>query len=310
MNLGISTSWNAALHTDSNKLIQEVKSLGFDEVELSFNLTAFMVEAVGKLVEENQIKVVSLHNFCPIPEGLKREEALPDCFSLASPDETIRQKAVGFTKRTIDTAAELNARAVVLHCGRVEVASRTVELIALYERGLKDTSAFSQIREKIIAERRQNAKPYFESSLKSLDELNTHARVRNILLGIETRFYYREIPSVDEIGIILEAFKNSQIHYWHDTGHAQLMENLGFCSRDEYINRYGKAMIGVHAHNIIGCYDHQAPVRGEFDFNRITPYIKSDTIAIIEAHQPASGQELRESKEYLERLWNGRGTGS
>lgn len=310
MNLGISTSWNAALHTDSNKIIQEVKNLGFDKVELSFNFTSSMVETVRRLVEENQIKVVSLHNFCPIPDGLKREEALPDCFSLASTDESTRQKAVGFTKRTIDTAAALNARAVVLHCGRVEIPSRTEDLISLYARGLKDSRAFSQIREDIIAERRQNAMPYFENSLKSLEELNTYARGKNILLGIETRFYHREIPSLDEIGAILEAFKGSQIYYWHDTGHAQLMETLGFCSPDEYINRYGNAMIGIHAHNIIGCCDHQAPVHGEFDFNRITPYIKSDTIAIIEAHQPASKQELRESKEYIERLWNGKNTGS
>jgi sugar phosphate isomerase/epimerase len=298
------------LHTDSNKIIQEVKNLGFEEVELSFNFTSSMVETVRKLVGENQIKVVSLHNFCPIPDGLKREEALPDFFSLASPDETIRQKAVGFTQKTIDTAASLNARAVVLHCGRVEIPSRTGELTVLYAHGLKNSLSFSQIRGEIIAERSRNARPYFESSLKSLDELNSYARVKNILLGIETRFYYREIPSLDEIGIILETFEGSQIHYWHDTGHAQLMENLGFCARDEYINRYGGSMIGVHAHNIIGCRDHQAPVNGEFDFNRIAPYIKNGTIAIIEAHQPASGEELRKSREYLERLWYGKNTGA
>jgi sugar phosphate isomerase/epimerase len=217
---------------------------------------------------------------------------------------------VGFTKRTIETAASLNARAVVLHCGRVEIHSRTVELIALYERGVRDTSAYMQIRSEIIEERRQNAGPYLESALKSLAELNDFALEKNILLGIETRYYYREIPSVEEIGIILDRFKDSAIHYWHDTGHAQLMENLGLCGHDEFLKRYGRAMIGVHAHNILGCYDHQPPIRGDFDFTRLNPYLKDGLIAIIEAHQPATGQELRESKEYLERLWNGKNTRS
>ncbi len=309
MDLGISTSWNAALHTDAKTIVREIKDLGFSQVELSFNLTSSMIADVRSLVDDNQIKVISLHNFCPIPEGLKREEALPDCFSLASTSDTIREKAVEYSKRTIDTAAALNARAVVLHCGRVEIPSRTVELIALHERGLKNSAVFSQLREEIIDQRRRYAKPYFENALKSLEKLNAHARDKKILLGIETRFYYREIPSLEETGIILETFRNSQLRYWHDTGHAQLMENLGFCGPDEYISRYGASMAGVHAHNIIGCYDHQAPVRGEFDFNRITPYIGSGTIAIIEAHQPASSRELRESREYLERLWNGKTTG-
>ena len=305
MSLGISTSWNAALHAHAKPIIQEIKTLGFQEVELSFNLTSRMIEEVRELVDDRQIKVVSLHNFCPIPDGLKREEALPDCFSMASPDETIRQKAVGFTKRTIDTAVSLRAKAVVLHCGRVEIPVRTGELIVLYSQGLRNSPAFAEMKNNIEEERRLNAPRYFESALKSLEELNRHARERNIFLGVETRFYHREIPSLEETGIILQTFKNSNIYYWHDVGHAQLMENLGFCRRDEFIERYSGAMLGVHLHNIEGCHDHRAPVKGDFDFNRLTPFIKKETIKIIEAHQPATGPEIIKSKDYLERLWNG-----
>lgn len=306
MVLALSTSWNAFRHASGEELVFELQGLGFNTLELSFNLTGVMVDEIERLVKRQAVSVCSLHNFCPIPEGVPREQALPDYFSLASEDEEQRLRAVQQTRNTIDTAARLDARAVVLHCGRVEISDHTRELIELYDAGRQDAPEFAALRSSMIKERVEVRQRFLDACLRSIDELNRYARAKDVLLGVETRFYYREIPCLEEVGVILDSFRDSQVYYWHDTGHAQLMENLGLVpGHEEFLRRYCGRLLGVHLHDIRGCSDHQPPGAGDLDFRRIAPYIPAGAIRVMEVHHPATAEQLLRARENLRLLFDG-----
>jgi sugar phosphate isomerase/epimerase len=303
MGLCLSTAWNAFRYNNGKRIVQEIRGLGFEELELSFNLTKKIVEDIARLVKKKQIRVNSLHNFCPIPDGLQRIEALPDCYSLSSSEEEIRALAVKYTKVSIDTAVKLNAKAVVLHCGRVETADHTRDLISAYTHDGFRGADFQALKDRMRKERIEKAEAYFSNALRSLEQLADYAKGLDIAIGIENRYYYREIPSFEETGMILEHFRGAPIFYWHDTGHAQLWENLGFMKHKDYLDKYAPYLLGVHLHDIKGARDHLAPLKGDFDFNTLKPYLKDATMKTLEAHHPATRDELIRAKDYLEKLY-------
>jgi len=303
MPLALSTSWNAFRHNRAAGIIREIKAIGFRDIELSFNLTPLMVKEIGGFVEKGQVRVASLHNYCPIPAGLSRARALPDCYSMSSADSAEREKALKYTKATIDAARRLGAETVVLHCGRVEIPDRTRDLISLCRRNRRNSPAYRFLKKRAIEERKESAEVFLKAALKSLEELERYARKGKIKLGIETRFYYREIPSFEETGFILRLFQDSNIFYWHDCGHAQLMQELGFVAgHRDYLEAYGRRLLGIHLHDIAGCQDHLAPGRGILNFSSFKPYLKKDTLKVIEAHAGAGPEDLKKSVLLLERI--------
>ncbi len=296
----LSTAWNAERWLDAAPLVAEIAELGFRQMELNFSLPEALVRDIGRQAQSRNIAITSLHNYCPFPETFKKEIALPDCYSLAAADEGERRQAVFYTKRTIETARQLGARAVVLHCGRVEVPDQTRALIRLYRTGGPEAA---EVFLDFMTERMKKAGPHLDQLFKSLDALLLSAEENRIVLGIENRFYYREIPNLDECGQILERYeKHPLLGYWHDVGHAFIFEKLGFVKPNAWLETCGERLCGLHLHNIKDMQDHQSPCEGDFDILSLEPHLKKDVIRVFEPHAHASAQSITACRKKMEEV--------
>lgn len=296
----ISTVWNLARHHSVREVIDEVTALGFSRIELNYKVSEEQYAAFKDAVKAGEIRIDSVHNYCPFPAEQTREQANPDLPDLASPDEAMRRLAVQYTARTICCAHAIGARVVVLHCGKVQAEPRTYRLIDLNRAHGPESREFITLRDQAIDERRMNAKIHYEALCTSLSELVQSAKKYGIILGLENRFHYRELPAPQEIVRLLTYFGSSGVHYWHDIGHGYILETLGFYQPFEYLESFHKNMVGIHIHDIIGLKDHHAPCSGDFEWLRLRRYDRANILKVFEVHQKSTPEEITRGARYLD----------
>ena len=139
-----------------------------------------------------------------------------------------------------------------------------------------------------------------DAVLGSLDKLNREAERQGVILGIENRSHFHEIPNFEEIGIILREFGGGRIRYWHDVGHAFVQENMGICKQKALLEAYAHSMAGIHVHDVRGIEDHMAPGQGDVDFEQFKPYIKPETIQILELHPKVNREAIKKGRSIIE----------
>lgn len=296
--IGLSTAWCSGQSKEGKKLLFRFEEIGIKELELDYRISEKAFKEMLPLLRKS-FTILSIHNFFPIPDILK--EGSGDAFLLSSLDGEERKRAVKHTKKTIKIAYELEAKAVVLHLGKVEMDSKAEKLFLLYGRGKISSSQGKRVIHRLREERKNKKQKYLDAVLKSLSELNKFAQERGILLGVENRFYSHEIPDFEEIGIILEEFKGGAVRYWHDVGHAVVQENSGLLSRGKLLENYSPYLVGIHLHGVRGYEDHLAP-GGEEDYDLIKRYTKPETIKVMEPHSKVSKEELREGLFFLQKI--------
>src|SRR6476659_7781770 len=100
-----STCWNSYRHTDGRQMLLEIRQLGFEFAELSHGIRISLLPGIFEAVAAGEIKISSLHNFCPLPIGINY--AAPNIFKFTSLNARERENAYRHTVKTIETAAKL-----------------------------------------------------------------------------------------------------------------------------------------------------------------------------------------------------------
>jgi sugar phosphate isomerase/epimerase len=297
--LAISTMWNALKRPDGAALLDELKELGFDAIELSRHLTREQIEQIKPHLANTQI--CSIHNFCPVLHGSLQSEAENDPIHLASLDADTRNEAVKQTIRTMELAAEIEVPIVVLHLGEVDTYDRSYLMYDFYEYGEREFEAFGAKVEEATEWRKRKEAKHQDAVLFSLDTLNETALRMDVYLAIENRPRYHQIPNFDEVGLFLETFKGSNMRYWHDVGHAMLQERVGLCWSQRWLETYAENLIGVNLHDLKDLGAYHPPGTGDLDFKEILSEIPPDTPTVLEVRD-APPEQLVEVREEWQ-LW-------
>jgi sugar phosphate isomerase/epimerase len=283
-------------------MLREIRDLGFEYAELSHGIRISLLPGILEAVDAGEIKISTLHNFCPLPMGVN--QAAPNIFLFSSQDERERDNAYRHSIKTIETAARLNAKAVVLHMGCIDMKDYTDKLLELIADGKRESSKFEKISTEVFEKREQKKEKYVAQSYQMLRRLIQAAEPRGLKLGVENREALEEIPLDADFSLLFREFASETVCYWLDTGHAQIKENLGFINHAFQLDSMSKRLLGFHIHDVqFPGKDHRAPGTGMIDFAALQPMVKPEHIKVFEFSPSLSPEDAKRGIAHIKNLW-------
>jgi sugar phosphate isomerase/epimerase len=298
----LSTCWNSHRHTDGRALLREIRDLGFEYAELSHGTRISLMPGILEAVEAGEIKISSLHNFCPLPMGVNH--SAPNLYQFSAEKARERELAIRYTLKTLEFAVRVQAPLVVLHLGSIEMKDYTDKLKDLLGRGEKGSPKYEKLCAELNEKREAKKESFVERTYDTLREVLPEAEARGIKLGVENREALEEIPLDSDFMFFFREFKSPAVVYWHDTGHAQIKENLGFIHHAMHLESLANRLAGFHVHDVqFPGRDHCAPGTGTVDFAALKPMVKRDHIRVFEFSPSLTVAELKSGVEHVKRIW-------
>lgn len=283
-------------------MLREIRDLGFEYAELSHGIRISLLPGVIEAVEAGEIKISTLHNFCPLPIGVNH--AAPNIFKFTASDARERENALRYSFKTLEVAAQLKARLVVLHMGAVEMKDYTDKLLDLVGAGQKESSRYQKLCLEAEQKREAKKEKAVEYAYEILRRLVQEAERYGLMLGIENREALEEIPFEPDFPFFFREFDNPAVRYWHDTGHAQIKENLGFIHHELHLRSMADYLAGFHIHDVqFPGRDHCPPGSGQIDFAALQPMVRPEHIKVFELNPGVPVEELHRGVAHIKSLW-------
>jgi sugar phosphate isomerase/epimerase len=294
--VSLSTMWAKGRFSHMADFATKARELGFTHIEPNTSISPRMLNELLKTT----VPISSIHSPCP---AVLSSRGIPvSSLSLSSLDESERMEAVSFTQRTIDLAANVSAKAIVLHMGEVPIdLSLQDRVYKLHDRDYAQTKEYSQAKEELVYQRVSQAPPYLNAAKKSLQELREYSQQKGIMLGLETRFHLNEIPNMDEMAELLNDASESPVGYWHDVGHAEVQQQLGFSLHEKWLSQFKDRMVGIHLHDIFGISDHYAPGKGKMNWEMVAKYLPTGIVKVCEIGEWNDEEQMQGIIKFLQK---------
>ncbi|RLC48306.1 MAG: hypothetical protein DRH57_02450 [Candidatus Cloacimonadota bacterium] len=283
-NIIISTCWrliSSEEHLSNRKTFQRIdifhKTLEF-LLEKQFN--KLELNAIPDLSLINMIKndfdIVSIHN----PIDMLEVSNDSYCDNISSEEKTKRELAIKRTLNTIELAENLDVQNIVLHAGSILPKKKDWQKKLLQA---NDSLLLNSAKEW----RKKNKEPFFSNLLFSMEQILKYDFRVNI--SIECRNYFYEFPNPEELQKIFNEFADERLKYWHDFGHSEMQQRMGFYTHIDMLRNFKDKLSGVHIHDFHpDKLDHIAIGDGEIDFQSLWKELPDDFLPVIEVHPKVS----------------------
>jgi len=283
-------------------MLREIRELGFEYAELSHGTRISLLPGILEAVDQGEIKISSLHNFCPLPIGVNY--SAPNLYQFSSERARERELAERYTLKTLDFATRVKAPAVVLHAGSIAMKSYTEKLLELVQRGEKETPKYEKLCEQLDQKRESRKEPFLERIKETLKKLLPESESRDVKLGLENRQALEELPLESDYQFLFREFTSPSLVYWHDTGHAQIKENLGFIRHAMHLESLCGRLLGFHIHDVeFPGRDHCAPGTGTVDFVALKPFVQPGHVKVFEFGPHLTVDQVKSGIEHVEGIW-------
>jgi sugar phosphate isomerase/epimerase len=300
----LSTCWNSGRHTDGRAMLREIRDLGFEYAELSHGIRLSLMPGIIDAVDAGEIKISTLHNFCPLPVGVT--QPAPNLYEFSAENPRDRELAVKHTLKTFEFAVRVKAPLVVLHLGSMDLKDYGGKLEEMLERGEKDSPKFHKLVAEAELKRETRKEKFFERTKETLRLLLPEAEKRGLKLGCENREAVQEIPLEGDFKFFFRELNSPNLVYWHDTGHAQIKENLGFIRHAMHLESLADRLTGFHIHDVqFPARDHCAPGTGMIDFAVLAPFVKPEHIKVFEFSSRVPVEDAKAGIAHIKKIWGG-----
>ena len=308
--IGLSTCWLSHRHSDGYEMLKEIADLGFEWVELSHGIRPFLVEGIERAVKEGLVRIISVHNFCPLPGSAT--VASPNYYEPCAPRRAERNLWLRHTRDTLEFAAKVQAQYCVLHSGSIRsLRSKMVPALnqGFQQKGeglgrFKNEQQHLYHLQELMKQLRHEVPIYLKRLRQSLRQILPLAREYGIRIGLENRESLLELPLDSEMDEILEDWdKADLVGYWHDFGHAQIKELRGVIRHKQLLKHNEGRLFGFHVHDVSkNGKDHQALGSGVINFEALSPFFQIGHPLILELSPEVKKEAVVASHHFLYEL--------
>ena len=312
MKFALSTNWCNRKYSSGEEIADKALELGFAALELGFNTT--QDQLAGFLKRSDRIPVESVHAFCPVP--LSAPDGSPELYSLASLDENERAMARIYLLKTIDTASDLGAKSIVLHAGRIPLAtffskkrdSHLLRETLIAAKGDTLNPKYRKVLNTALSARNKRAAKITDIFLRELESIEPVLEKRSLALALENLPFLEGYPNEVETLDIVTRLSGSRVFAWYDTGHHRVREMHGWIddAAKEALEKLQDASLsrGMHINDVKDYYDdHFAPGGGGVDFAALSSMAAKAEHIVFEPKSHVSEENLSKSISSISSIW-------
>ncbi len=290
---------------DGYAMLCKAAEMGFSYVELGHSTTVQSLEGIQRALQENIVKVSSLHNFCPIPPFASG--ACPNLYSPSTRSSSESEQWRRHTKTSLEFAEQCNAKVLVCHMGSLSYFFRKpdADLSEYFEdekipdsEELESNPRFRYTRDQFLKKSLKKSEKSYARIKGNIAQLYDFLSKKNIKIGVENRDNAPELPldwNFDSFMSGLSEFP--LIKAWHDVGHSKKKELMRLNSQLELIESTIDKIVGWHLHDCSKSgKDHIAIGKGDIDFTALSKFFNPQKhIFVLELNRAVRTQDAIDS---------------